>query len=371
MALSWTNDLRENVCNMVVHKTYNDLRTHEKVLLDNNQLVPSTAPGGIAGHALTYLRQFAQWYEQAGTGVLSGPSAWEHVYAAETAYRFAMAVREPQFVPQFKQLLDRAWRAAADSYTLEDASASTSNALTTLSLKKIRFYVINALIRRRPPMYVSVAAIDQAVYAAYQEIWNRGSWNFRRRLVTMNIASNGTVTFTGLGAGESFAKVNATQLYYSDSEATSGTPLRWADADEFTRAKAAASTSSTTTGRPLLFRVEPQVAGTVWNFCPEPDQAYTLETEVLIATPATWSDANDATPFSKLPADFYPALCELTLGKILSEYDVRDKNEYLRRALEKIDVLLPTYQSPGAAEDFMLAPRDVYGDLNMPRRYGL
>jgi hypothetical protein len=355
VAIQWTAALQNNVALTVYGYPYADLKANEKAFLDNSNTpaVPTATPGGKAGHALTRVQQFAQWYEQAGAS--SSPDAWEHVLVAEVATLLAVQAK-PDQIKTFYQQSREAWAAAIDSYAV---AATNIAALQrqTITYAMLRLHVIDHLIRMRPRLYVPVPMIDTAIQWAINHLWHSHRWNFRRRMVTMTIAANGAVTFD-LPAGESFHSLASKSLAYTDE---TGTELFWLEGQDMARAKAADDDEGST-GRPEYFRAEHRVAGLTWHFSPAPDAEYTLRGEVFIAAPAAAANATDTAPFDKFPAAFRPMFPDLVLGKILHD-NGKDAGGKYHSALDQINTLAPIYEDRGAPEQ-SLAVSDEYGDLN-------
>ena len=414
----------------VWNRIYSELTTAEKTLLDAAGSVPNSTPGGKAGDALTRVNQYAQWWAQAGASAT--PDAWEHWFVAEAAYLCAVT-QQPQRFPEYNSLRKGAMQAAFESFSLDAATIATLQG-QTISVQGIRFYVMDRLIRRPKPIFLSPSIIDAETQWCLNFAWNRTAWNMRRRQVRMMVWSvafegatwtestktltltggftdyvhvagarcrlteNATgallgdfivssrtsadavvlttscsrgavdltagdisgritsVSFVGLGSGESFDSIASEDWTYDD-EAGRGMPLEWNNARGMAGGKAITGSQA---GRPVTFRTENRAGTTIWHFAPEPDTDYTVQGEVFVSGPGTPATATETTVFDKFPSEMRPHLRDMVYARCVMNQ--KDGSDLWTRVVEQIDQLFPNYEDPGTPDTFPTT-RDVYRDM--------
>lgn len=366
MALSWTTALRDLVCREVFNRAYADLRSEEAGYLDaaNTPTVPTSSPGGVAGQCLTYVRQFSQWFEEAGA--TSGPDAWEHVYSAEVAFRLANAFNVSKS-RTLAGLLQRAWDAALNTYSIADASATALNDLT-ITPKVCRLHTMRHCVRRRPRLFIPIPTIDMTMKRVWQEVWNAVGFEFRTRQASIAIAtaSGGSAPTITMSGSEAFDSILVPRLWYTDANADPAS-IEWVDGDQMARLKAA---NAGTTGRPEYFSIEDRGGTTkYWHFSPEPDAAYTVRAECMVRTPADPANAAATTVQDTFTAEMVAQLPKLTLLACLEEapqvpetHRREARNEY-RTVLEN---LLPRYTRTN--QPVALVTTDAYNDYAAQRK---
>lgn len=360
--LTWTSALRDMVAQMVLQTPYASLRATESGVLDGGTAVPTTTPGGLAGHSLTYVNMYAQWFTEATESAANSPADWEPLLAAEIAYRFCKAVR-PSGAGEFGKDLMRAWQTTTDAYANLDATAAGVQDGTTPSLKTIRLFVMRHLLRKRPRQFVPIGMIDQAARAAWEEIWHHGVWNFRVRLVTVTLplASPAAPTMD-LPAGEVFHSIVSPKLIYIDSSSGTGQPDTCEYADSAQMSTAMADTT-TTSQRPQKFMFEQRLDGSkYWRWWPAPDQDYTFRAEVAIDSPTWPTSITSTVEFAQLPKTFQTVFLELVLGTVMKRASIDGWREPWQSAHDAMDGILQKYQSRGTPEEYAVQAEDVYHD---------
>lgn len=378
MALQWTTAIRDLVSVLALGKTYTNLRTEEKAYLDatNTPAVPTSSPGGVASHAITRVRQYAQWFEEAGTGTSAGPDVWEQVFVAETALQCAKAFRRAE-IPQHLVGCKDAWEAALDSFSVTDASSVTV-ASQTLTWKSLRLHVLRHCLRRvtqRTRLFPSPAAIDTAIQWARTHLWNRSLWEFRTRQVTITITTNanGSSPSLNLPAGETFDSIACRWLIHdSDTDSTqlalpADRRISYVTGTEMAALKAQ---FGSTTGRPQYFHIEDRGNGArYWHWAPAPDAEYTVKGAVAIALPATPSDATANAAFSPF-GDAQTVLPDLVLAKVLKDHAAPGWAEAWKTAMDQAEVMVATMDSQGVAANEGITGTDVYMDDVLGSRMG-
>lgn len=371
MALTWSSALRDLVCREVFNRAYADLRTEEAAYLDaaNSPAVPTASPAGIAGQTLTYVRQFAQWFEEAGAS--SGPDAWEHVWAAEIGFRLCIAFKSERQdlagkLRAFSGLQQRAWDAALNTYSIADASSTTLNDLT-ITPKVCRLHVMRNFARRRQRLFLPISTIDMTMKRVWQQVWNQCGFEFKMRQASIAIAtaSAGSAPTITLAGSEAFDSILAPRLWYTDTGAVPAA-IEWVDGERMARLKAA---NTGTTGRPEYYSIEDRGGTTkYWHFTPEPDQAYTVRAECMVRTPSDPANASATTFQDTLTAEIVPRLPKLTLLGCLEEapgIPLSEREAARNELARELETLIPRYTRVNT--HIPSGPVDVYGDFESQR----
>lgn len=184
------------------------------------------------------------------------------------------------------------------------------------------------------------------------------------------------VDFVGLGS-DLFRSFASRELYYDDSNAAGGIPLKWArDGTEMAKMRAW-SAGTTDTRRPTHFRfnTNPSVAtslvtGYTFDFYPPPDTTYSARGEAFVQGPALTSLAATTTALLRFPPEFNHVIKDMILAETLDHYG-DPSGAVLRERMEtEITRLLPVYADVGN-QDNEQEVRDVYNDtFDMTRIWG-
>ena len=224
--------------------------------------------------------------------------------------------------------------AAIQTYTYDTSVANTASAITLVEIRKYVAFGLN-----RQPSLPSVEMVDYAAQWALNWIWNRKSWSFRKRPVTLTINTDETVTVSGATSLDSINSV----LWWYDDTSGQGDVIQWATADQMSAAKA----TYTSTGRPIFVRAHRVNTTWTYQFAPTPDQAYTVRTEALETGPPSITTASATTPFDSYPTEFKPMILNLVLARVKSELGLQGSRLNLETAMEEIDTLGPAYEDFG------------------------
>ena len=182
------------MCLILLQKTYAELLTYETAILDgtiSSGSLPLNEPtGGVAKDAFVAVRQWAQWFEEAGASTSSGPSVWEPALKAEILARFAQAIRPAEYGVLVNDA-SRQLQTAIDTYAVNDFSDATQMfGVAALSPQRVRLFVIRNCVRRRPRFMPPVAEVDAALKWAMRQLSSRGAWQFRIRDITIAIPTS-------------------------------------------------------------------------------------------------------------------------------------------------------------------------------------
>lgn len=206
MALSYSSTLEDQIALALKNQAYSDLSTNDKKVIDNNS--SSSPPGGTAGRAWTELTKWAQYIN--GSDGTTIPDEWASWFVAKTVL-YCGPVVQPERLRLFKQIELDARQSAISmlSRAAFNYDPASNTEATTCTYQTIRYHVLEATARRQRPVYISPLTVDANTNYWLNKLWNYGTWNFKRRQVTMKInavsATNltythATKTLTGTGA---------------------------------------------------------------------------------------------------------------------------------------------------------------------------
>ncbi len=202
MAFAYSTALQDRIAYAVWNVANSSLSAAQKVQLDLTWTTGSLA-GGAAYDAYIEVSQVAQWFEQASsTPDLSfAQPAWNRLFVAKAAMLLVKTVRPDrlaEFVKDHESALDQ----CIDTFT-RDLVSSTSLAGQGINLSGIRAYVIDHCVKRvdtstglRRRLFPSIAQIGGHIQWTLNFVANMKPWHFRKRQVTMTIATASLTTAT-------------------------------------------------------------------------------------------------------------------------------------------------------------------------------
>jgi len=320
----------------------------------------------LGAFALAKVEGYADLFAMGGSSD-NAPTAWGRWLAAETA-RMVVSHRDQSRVPEFERLAEDSMRAAIETVGAGEIDAAAST--VTYTLERVRRFVVTRCVRQG--VFPTVPEVDEAIQGVLHQAYNARRWRFRRRLVRVTLAADGSVTiekrdgsngWTALGASEKFDMLATRRLYYSLTSASEPNYylphpdcVHFATADEFSRA---VSRDEDDTGRPRYYRIEGKSSDDyVWHWWPFPDAEYTLYAEVFLEGPA---NALGDTSFAEFPPAFQPVLRDSALLRVLSDRG-RATADLRSRVLEAQNHLLAEYEDVPGPSDDLGGPVDVYND---------
>ena len=377
-AIQWTSAIRELVCYQAFGKAYASLTTAEANYLDNSNsvAVPTSSPAGIAGVALGFCRQYAQWYEELGTSTSAVPTTWDHVLIAEVVARTVPYFRAEKTQAAMQER-SRAWLAAFETHAVEDFAFSATGIYDTSGKhSNLRLHVIRHCLRRadkRNYLFPSPATVDAAISWARSHLWNRTNMPFRQRLIQITIptASSGsapTLTFAGSEVFDSLA--SRWLVYDSTNDSTSGPyeRIRYCTATEAIEMRASYGSE---TGRPEYFHIEDRGNGSYyWHWFPAPDAQYTCRAAVFCRLPTASATATDSIT-SVFPPEYETLIGDLALAKVLKDHAAIGWEAAWKTAMDEVEVYAASVGDPNeAAGAEGLSMGDVYQDHMTAQRYG-
>lgn len=202
MAFSYTSALQDRIAYAVWNVANSQLSAAQKVQLDLTWTTGALA-GGVAYDAYIELSNIAQWYEQASsTPNLSFPEpAWDRLFIAKCGMVLTKTVR-PDRQAEFQKDHEAALDQLLDTFS-RDLISATSLAGQGVNLSGIRAFVVDHCVKRansttglRRRLFPQVAQIDGNIQWTLNYIWNMKPWHFRKRQVTMTIATASLTTAT-------------------------------------------------------------------------------------------------------------------------------------------------------------------------------
>lgn len=195
MAFTYTTAIQTRIALAVWGVQNSGLDTDQKVQLDGTWTTGALTTGR-AYDAWVEVAQLAQWFEQASSSPdtsLPQP-AWESLFVARCCALLAESTR-PEMVPAFQMEYERSLDQLVDTFSKTLASTVAISGTTqsqSLTLRGVRAFVINHCVRRkgsntglRRRIFPPVEDIDAHLQWTLNHVWNAGSWNFRKRQVTV------------------------------------------------------------------------------------------------------------------------------------------------------------------------------------------
>lgn len=333
-ALAFDSTIRDRVSYIVVRRAYSSVATEQQAVID---------AAGVDG--LARLSRFGPYFEF--TAADSPPTAWGDWLVYEAALKAAIALR-PELVADLRRERDDARQAAlaATSQILQATAPEIATAASTITLTQIRQRVLLRMVRRG--VFPDTNLIDDAVQWCVSDVWNEKDWGFRRKRITVSIASDGTVT-----TDSDFHAVATQNLYYTDADDV----LRLVTADEFLQLE---QHYGTDTGRPVGYRILDVGDTPAWSLVPMPDQAYTAKAEILLDTPAP-SSAATSTPLADFPQEFIVFMLDRIAAKVMTDMGASGADQAMAMSDADMDKRLARYASRSDG-DRVGGMRDVYGD---------
>lgn len=375
-AIAYSAALQDRIAYRLWGDSYSNITAKQKAALDGTWTVGD--PGGFALDALTAIRQTGQYF--AAVVPNSVPSEAEPWLVARTVMLMGGTQARPDRAAEYRSQNETAESAFVDAYARQlityDPTVTTPEA-STLTVLNIRNYVIYHCCRKqrwetvegtkqvRPRMLVDPIMIDAQIERVLQNLWGRADWSFKRRQVTITIATDSSVTMDL--TGETFHSIASREFFYSDTAATGFYRLKWARDGTSMAQIRAYKAATTATGRPSFFRIDNKSGTLTWTFDTTPDQTYTATGEVYVKGPTLTSLAATTTAMARFPDQFAHVIKDLVLAEVLDHLGDPDGKRFREGRLEdEITRLLPTFSSVGHVQDDQ-GVRDVYGDISLIR----
>lgn len=333
--------VRDRVCQSALGKTYSRLTSDQQSTVD-----------AVIAERFRFI--YMVWKR---IGEVSGestdlPTDLQQLFVAEIIHALVREMRSPEQADRARTELTRLWRDTI-SYFTPDWTSSTSGAAAT-TFKAVDVYVTSATLRHEEgPFVVPSRHIDQLTTFTFRRIWNMRPWNFRRRQARFTINTDGQLTTT---ADFVFDQMGTMRFYYVDSPSVH---LCWASPDDMAYYRARYDGD---TGRPKYFTIQDEGDSKTWKVVPTPDQEYTVDGALCIATPELPATRTSASGFSQLPPEYHPILWDLVLGKILRDHGRTASGNILWNSAKKqLETLGPEYADMGRMDSDLSRPNASAG----------
>lgn len=209
MALSYGSTYQDAIAYAIHELPYSSLSTNQKNMIDAGASSSPPAAATAAGRAWIELTKWAQYI--AGNDGSTIPDEFAPWFVQKAVLYAGQAMR-PDRIRVYKQNeLDARQTAiqmlARTAFNYDPAS--NTEAVTT-NYQTIRYHVLEATARRARPVYVSPITVDANTNYWLNRLWNLGTWNFKRRQVTMKI---NVVSATGLTYTDSTKTLSGTTAF--------------------------------------------------------------------------------------------------------------------------------------------------------------
>lgn len=351
MALTYSATLQGQIANRVFRTAYATLETRDKDLIDGSWT--TGAPGGAAGAALEELRPTAQYLDVVGSGDI--PSEFQTWFLDVAVLRCATDIGDDgNRLATLTRQVSRSRVNAVQYFARLPLSDTTGEGLS-LTRANLVLFVVQSMFRGSKLVAPPVEIIDTAIRDTLTHIWMAGKWSFVRTPATMTLATDGSVSFSGMPGGAAFGFSLLGRWRYTSS-AGSVLPfwLEGGTATQMAQAKAA----SLSAGRPSLIRQTRYGNTDRFELDRTPDQEYTLKGEVRIDTPALTTVDELNTALGLFPPEFH----EIIRMQVLARCEERSPDtvgQGMRRRQMAEDLLVgvgPRYDDAGALDEVSDAP---------------
>ena len=232
------------------------------------------------------------------------PESWSAWFVNEAAMQASPAFPTAE-ATEIRRSLLAAKRDAIISYSRDTHDTATDGDIGAFTRQSIRAdVVVNALRQQRGALYLEPKMIDAVTEDVVSEVWNEADWSFKQKLVTLTIATNGTVTVSDSHAID---KIIGDRFGYDPAF---GGECISVDYETMLKYKA----TDTTAGKPAYFYLTRDADALAWIFERGIDQEYTAKALVTIRTPSMTSEATMDSGLALFPTDFRPVIRDRVLA---------------------------------------------------------
>lgn len=317
MANMYTSAVQDHVALIVHNNSYDNLKTEQKLLQDNNWTTGE--PGGHAGDAQTKIRRYANYL--LANGLDDAPSDWTQWFKWEIACNCAAGVK-PERAQEYRRQRDESMVAALQTYSRVDASDATdSDGQINTTFLSIRRYVMANCVRLSPPFFAQPELIDGALKASLYTLWNMSEWSWR-------VVNSLTFALDTSGKTQTITVSTPVSQLYSNRLYFDGTNhfMVHSEPDRMQHDLSRGLDS----GRPESFRISrDKSAGTLKILLDRtPDQSYTVRGDFLAKCPdlSTFNGdtGNQTDLIGLVPDDFLDVLKRMTLCRVLMDAGRRE-----------------------------------------------
>lgn len=339
MAITYDAAYQNRIALLLARNQYSALTTPQKIAIDNQW--SSGTPGGAAGDALLVLGQVANAFTVSDSTSANIPASWSRWFITEAAMQAAPAFPTAQ-ITDIRRNNALARRDALLSYSRSDFDSTADGDIGALTIQSIRAYVITHALRMSPSVYLDVGMVDDAIETAVAEIWKEADWKFKRKLVTLTIATDGTVTASGSVAVD---KIVGDRIDYDSSFGGFAISVDYSTILDY-------KAETPTAGKPLYFHLLRSGDDLSWIFERGIDQAYTAKAMVTQQTPTMSSQATMNTALGSFPSDFAGVVKDRVLMVVMERIGRRDVAGLRDKTDSKIHGLLSRYDATGGEPEW-------------------
>lgn len=338
MAITYSAEFQDRIAVLLGRRPYSELTTAQKVAIDNDW--SSGTPGGAAGDALLTLGQVANSFTVSDSTSTNIPDSWSRWFVTEVAMQAAPAFPTAE-ATDIRRNNALARRDALLSYSRADFDSTADGDIGALTIQSLRANTVIHALRMSPAVYLDTAMVDDAIETAVTEIWNEADWKFKRRLVTLTIATDGTVT-----ASDSVLvdKIIDDRIQYDAPEGGFAISV---DYETIVDYKAADTTDS----KPLYFHLLRDGDNLSWIFERTPDKEYTAKAMVTMQTPSMSSQATMNTALGSFPTDFHGVVKDRVLATVMERLG-RPQTQLSAKTDSKLHGLLARYDQTGGEPEW-------------------
>jgi hypothetical protein len=333
MSITYDADHRDQIALLLGRGAYSDLKSSQQDAIDDSTLSP---PGGAVARALNTLGQYANMYEADDTTTI--PDTWLTWFIAETVMQAAPAFPSSD-ATELRRNLVTAKRDALVAHARQAFDNTDNGDIGAFTIASIRAdTMVNALRQQRGSLFLEPSMIDAAIEEVVSEVWNDADWSFKRKQVTLTIATSGAVSSSDSVLVD---KIIGDRLYY---DSAFGGTCQSVDYETILDYKS----SDTSAGKPQYFHLLRDGDDLEWVFDRTPDQEYTAKALVTAQTPAMTSYATMNAGLALFPSDFRAVVKNRVLATCLmraGRYGVA--NPLFDETTTKMISLLARYDDPG------------------------
>lgn len=337
MAFAYSSTIQDDIALLLARKSYSALGTDQSKIIDGGAAT-SPPTKGAAGRAWTALSSLARLLNLAAPDEI--PDAWSRWFileaAADAANAFSRAEDE-----DLAQAARVAKIEAYQTFSLLDASDEVSPSDMGLSVASVRRYVMSSAASGDAPATPNVSTVDTSLESVLSKLWNMAEWSFRRKEVTLTLATDGTVTAS---PSVTIDKVISSQLFYTGGErgvcqlADRETMQDWLSNDDIAA------------GKPEFFMTTKAGSAVTLVFNRTADQEYQMLATVSPRLGAISDTDSMNTALGLVTSEFVPMIRDWVLGSVLVRMGDRRGRGILQGATEEVESMAYTADATEAEE---------------------
>lgn len=350
MPLTYDQPMQDDIALRVSRRSYTSLTPDQKAIIDGAGIINPPIEGAV-GRAWAEVSQWAAYRtmdESAGI-----PDEWRPWVvlsaAADAAGAFTSA--DPA---ELRNEANATRNNLLPTYRRSDPESTAASAHLGISTLEMRRYCLSGTLHQSTPLLPEPFLIDQAIQEAIARTWDYTDWNWRRQMVELTIATDGSVT---VGGSLVLDRLTSDHIRYTSTNAH-GATARHVDVETMMQATAYDQPD----GRPELFRLYPADGGLQWIFERTPDEEYTAKAEAVTKVGALTTPAQMDAALALFPVDFHQYLKKRALANL---YHITSRVT----AADRLEASLDSDIRALAAQE--ATDRNAVYDQQRQRRYGM